>query len=193
MSQAIEQPVQSPNAAAATAELKQILRTLPRAQLEELKEATNALPAVAGDDPRAEVIERLMRRLVSLIGRMLGLEHAGGFTDHERETARDLSLRRALSQRIDEELAQREQRQDQPVEPIAKAPGAATAQTTAAEEIAAHRRERLAAAARQALATAQPVPSYELKKVFDPRQPSPVPSEDAEAIEEQRRHPAPRG
>lgn len=183
----------SPKAAAANAELEQVLRGLPRAQLEELKEATNALPAVAGDDPRAEVIERLMRRLVSLIGRMLGLEHAGGFTDHERESARDLSLRRALSQRIDEELAQREQRLDQPAEAIAKAPGAASVQTNAAQEIAAHRRERLAAAAKQALAAAQPVPSYELKKVFDPRQRSPVPSEDAEAIEEPRRQPAPRG
>lgn len=184
----------SPSAVAAATELEQILRGLPRAQLEELKEtATNARSAVAVDDPRVEAIERLLRRLATLLCKCLGLAHAGGFTEAEVAAARDQSLRRALAQRIDEELSQRAERQALPTEALIKPATAAEAQAAVAAEIAAKRSERLAAAAAQAEISAQPVPTYQLKKVFDPRQPSPVPSEDAEAIEEPRRQPAPRG
>lgn len=185
----------SPSAVAAAAELEQILRGLPRAQLEELKEtAINARSAVAVDDPRVEAIERLLRRLATLLCKCLGLAHAGGFTEAEVAAARDQSLRRALVQRIDEELSQRAQRKQRPTEEAIKAASAEEVVAMPADGIAARRSERLKAAAKLAdqQATA-PVVYTIVKQQHDARRPAPAPTEVAAEEDQQSRHPAPRG
>lgn len=188
-------PDQSSAAAAAEAELRQLLRSLPHAQLLELRDAAGAAPAVAGaNDPQAEVLERLLRRLVTLIGRMLGLEHAGGFTEAEGQVAREISLRQAVVQHIDDEIAQRAQLKQQPTEEAVKAASSEAGVAMSADGFAARRGERLIAAAKLAdqQATA-PVVYTIVKQQHDARRPAPAPTEVAAEEDQQSRHPAPRG
>jgi hypothetical protein len=181
-------PDQSSAAAAAEAELRQLLRSLPHAQLLELRDAAGAAPTVAG------VLERLLRRLVTLIGRMLGLEHAGGFTEAEGQVAREISLRQAVVQHIDDEIAQRAQLKQQPTEEAVKAASSEAGVAMSADGFAARRGERLIAAAKLAdqQATA-PVVYTIVKQQHDARRPAPAPTEVAAEEDQQSRHPAPRG
>lgn len=167
-----------------------------------LRDAALERPRHDADEKRREQIENAIRKLVSLLMRVLSLnqvKHAGGFSDR----LHDRALRLELARRIDAQLEGRALRQ-------AQADAAAAAPATAEElrqigqkeerkaaEIAAMRRaERLAEAAKTAdqQATA-PVVYAIVKTQHDARRAAPAPASFEVAADEihdeQPRHPAP--